>query len=180
MKKIDLLLSVIAESEGRQVGRTALQKLAYFAGSGLSIDLGHRAYYYGPYSSEIERLVGDLVLAELVEEKSTSIGINREGFPVRQYEYHLTEEGKQRLKAVRNTHKDVSDGLSKVIRRIIEGLGVSPSTLSAAAKVHFIESEKETKLTDDQIAAIADNRGWKLSQPEIARVRSIISEYGPK
>lgn len=59
-------------------------------------------------------------------------------------------------------------------------MGVSPSTLSAAAKVPFIESEKEMKLTDDQIAAIADNRGWKLSQPEIARVRSIISEYGPK
>jgi uncharacterized protein YwgA len=47
---------LIADAVGDPVrGRTILQKLAYFSSIDLGSALGHRAYYYGPYSSKGRR-----------------------------------------------------------------------------------------------------------------------------
>ena len=46
---------LVIDAAGRTLeGRTAVQKLCYFAGLALDEDLGHSAHYYGPYSREVE------------------------------------------------------------------------------------------------------------------------------
>lgn len=60
---------LITHAAGDQVaGRTVMQKLAYFAGLGLNTGLGHRAHFYGPYSSRVEHAVSNAVIAGQLHE----------------------------------------------------------------------------------------------------------------
>ncbi len=68
----ETVLTVIAAAGGTLEGRTAIQKLCYFAGLVLDEDLGHRAHYYGPYSREVEVALSNEAFAGDLEETMRS------------------------------------------------------------------------------------------------------------
>lgn len=181
MKRRDLILSIIALCQDfNEFGRTSMQKVAYWAGRYFGFNLGHHAYFYGPFSPVIEQDVEALVLSGLVEEKSQTLGVNRDGWDISKYEYSLTEGGRERLKLLTTAYPDQLEELKVFVDQLVEAAGgLHQSVLAPATKLLFIEKAEGRKLTDEEITVAAKNLGWKLTEDEVQRVRRVIDNLSP-
>lgn len=178
MKQRDLVLVLIGLcGDDVQFGRTSLQKMAYLSGALLRQDLGHHAYFYGPYSASVEGHVEALWLSDLIEERKRRLGVNASGFEIARYEYSLTPAGRDRFEQVASTYVSEVAQLKEFISFLKDKAGsLHQSILSAVAKVHFIETMENEKLSPEQVRELARNLGWPLSKGQIERVQEVSRE----
>lgn len=157
-----------------------MQKVAYFAGRAMDRDLGHRAHFYGPFSSEIERETETLVVSDVVEEKVRALGFaNAAGFEAKQYEYKLSDAGKQRLDLISNRYGPQADVVNRVIDSLMEhAAGLDQQILSAAAKVDYIAARESRPVTNEDVKLAARDLGWSLSDSQIQSVITLLSKLG--
>jgi uncharacterized protein YwgA len=176
MKRRDTILVLIAGlCEESALGRTSLQKAAYFLDARKGIGYRHSAHYYGPYSSTVEAEVSALVSSGLVEETEHRLGfIGPQGFEGRKYTYDLTESGRSRLSALREVYDtDVEDIelFSHELQDLVPTL--DQQKLSAAAKVHYIENRERQSLSSEEVVEIASQFGWRLGKATVESVRQL-------
>lgn len=176
MKRRDLILAIISLCQThKECGRTSLQKVAYWASRHFGFNLGHFAYFYGPFSPVIEQDVEALVLSGLVEERSQTLGVNRSGWEVSKYEYSLTDEGSRRVELIRESHAEQVKKLKQFIDRLVDAAGgLHQSILAPATKLLFIEQDEDRTLSSAEITEAAKNLGWELTEEEVQRVRRVI------
>ena len=177
MKRSDLILVLIALCQDRQgFGRTSLQKVAYFVALALGVNLGHRAYYYGPFSDTVEQDVEALALSDLVDETVRPLGfVNQQGFAGRQYKYSVTESGMKRVDAIRSAHGDEYDRVDSVVSSFLERFStLDQATLSAAAKVVYLTRREGHELSESEIGRLARDLGWNLAATTVRQVRSLV------
>jgi uncharacterized protein YwgA len=178
MQPRDLVLTVIASAGGRSdLGRTSLQKATFFTGVALGRDLGHSAYYYGPYSSLVEAETEALVASGLVEEDSRTFGVNRRGFPVTQYQYKVSEAGAERVERLRGKYSFEVDQIENLMRKLLTVVGsLDQATLSAAAKTFYIAREQGREVTPEDIAGFARDYAWELSADRVSDVAAMLRD----
>jgi hypothetical protein len=83
---------------GTLSSRKRLQKIVYLLQSaGCPFEAEYRLHFYGPYSEEVARLLGELVAQKLLEESCTLHGAGE------QYSYSLSEGGAASLAAYEQT-----------------------------------------------------------------------------
>ncbi|MEM2870383.1 MAG: hypothetical protein QW379_08205 [Thermoplasmata archaeon] len=162
MRLDDGILLAVEACEPAHVGRTALQKLMYFASRRGVVDAEFSAHYYGPYSQEVASEVASLVDLNFLEEQagvvyaSGNVG----------YVYRLTEEGRQVLPG--------GNGQKKLIRAIVSSavsrLSLNPRLLATAAKVHFILDSSHEPMVPQKIRERAGRLGWELEEADIFKV----------
>jgi len=88
-----LLCLAIQEGRDREVGRTKLQKMIYFADRYLDWDVGdYDLHYYGPYSQNLAATL-KTARGELIDETEPQFG---------PYEYDLTQQGNQFVEEFEN------------------------------------------------------------------------------
>ena len=178
MQPRDLMLAIIGQCSSRaEFGRTSLQKVAYLISLSFNIDLGHRAYYYGPYSTIVEADAEALVMGGLVSETVEPLGINNRGLPVKKYSYSVTSAGRDRLSRIKSAYPDQMLDLEGLIDRIVSVVGsLDQATLSAAAKTLYIAREQDKAVSLDEVEVLASDFGWKLPKATINRVVRMLSE----
>ena len=178
MRVRDIVLVIINRCEGQKsFGRTSLQKVAYFVSDATGRDLGHRAHFYGPFSDLVEVETDGLVVSELIEETAEGLGFaNRGGFEAKKYEYHVTDEGKKRIRLIKDKYPTEISKIETRINEIIEHAGgLNQKILSPAAKTHYIiaNSDKEHVSTAD-IKSLAKDLGWDLSENQVLKVADLL------
>jgi len=176
----DVILALVGygSAQQREFGRTSLQKVAYFASLKTGIPLGHRAFYYGPYSEMVEDETESLVLSGLVTESRTELGfIGKKGFPGIRYAYELTDDGKQRLEAFQSAYPGLDESLKTTVASLADTIGsLDQRLLSLAAKTYFITAEQDSPLTPEQIHTLAKQKNWDISQEQIERVAQFLKK----
>jgi uncharacterized protein YwgA len=172
MQSRDLVLTVIVAGHNRRdLGRTALQKAVFFAGILLGRDTGHTAYYYGPYSAAVEADTETLVTSGLAEEDMRTLGVNKRGFPVTQYQYRATDDGVARVDKLRDKYPDDVEVIQGLVDQMLEVFGsLDQNTLAAAAKTLYIAREQGKEITAEDIASLANDYGWTLKVDKIEDV----------
>jgi uncharacterized protein YwgA len=180
IKQRDVILAIVGAVGGREdFGRTSLQKVSYLTSLMLNLDLGHRAYYYGPYSTTVESDSEALALAGLIEENSVTMGISAKGYPVVKYTYTLSEEGRARLRRVELAHPEQFRAITSFVSRIEETVGsFDQNTLSAVAKSFYIAKEQDRPVTADEIQEFAKELGWTLKPRKIEEVTHMLADLG--
>ncbi len=181
MNARDLVLVVVALCGDRSgFGRTSLQKLTYFAGIALDVDLGHRAYYYGPFSEEVEHEVEVLVLSGLMEETAHNLGfVNQAGFAGRQFSYNLTQDGRRRVEALQSHHPETFRKVNELVAFLEDELsGLEQTTMSTAAKVTYLLRQEGEDLSIDQVGALAAAQGWTIAPHAVDRVKRVAERFG--
>jgi uncharacterized protein YwgA len=181
MKGRDIILYIISRCQSRPAfGRTSLQKVAYFVGRAMDRDLGHRAYFYGPFASSVERETQALVLSELVEEKVQALGFaNAGGFEAKQYEYRVTESGEERLKKLQDQYPSETEMIDLVIEALVENAGrLDQRLLSAAAKVDYIAKQEGRPVSVHDVQLAAKDLGWRLDEVQVSEVVEMLRKLG--
>ena len=164
----DIALLIVHAAGDQVSGRTVMQKLAYFASLRLKAALGHRAYFYGPYSDKVEDAVGNAVIAGELRETVERMPGWRGGPDVRKYTYDLTEFGADRVNDLiehnSNSWDCVRDSV-QAIKKVLPDL--DQKTLSSAAKTHLIVSESSEGVAVTAIPDMARSLGWELSEDQV-------------
>jgi uncharacterized protein YwgA len=164
----DTILLVTHAAGDQVAGRTVMQKLAYFAGLGLDTPLGHRAHFYGPFSSRVEDAVSNAVIAGELHETVERMPHWHGGPDVLKYTYALTDEGRERAERVSAAHPVGWERIEHSVRAIREVLpDLDQKTLSSAAKTYLIISESEDGVEEAEIPTMAKQLGWELTADQV-------------
>jgi len=178
MNASEFLLSMIAASGGSVDGRTLLQKRSYFVLliSGVPLDLGFRAYYYGPYSSTLDGTLTQLKNLGFVEESSTGFGVLSGGFEMRRYDYRLTEDGKKVLEPLLQATE--YEAVERAIQQIRDAGEPDYMQLSIAAKAHYILQKQDKRMSTTELLAEAKEFNWNISGHSLERAVEYLKSIG--
>lgn len=161
----EAVLLVIDAAGGEVDGRTAVQKLCYFAGIVLNEDLGHRPHYYGPYSRAVEAALGNEAFAGDLEETSRPFASRRGG---RTYHYELTEQGRELVTEIREKSPEPASRIDMIVKRLRELVpDLHQRPLSLAAKVDLIVVEQGGATPQTEIPKLAHGLGWQVSDEDV-------------
>jgi uncharacterized protein YwgA len=145
-----------------------MQKLAYFTSLGLNIGLGHRAHFFGPYSSKVEDAVSNAVIAGEIHETVERMPHWSGGPDVLKYTYELTENGRTRVERLVKQHRQEWNSVRESVDAIQTVLpNLDQKTLSSAAKTYLIISESEEGVDEAEIPALAKRLGWDLNGDQV-------------
>lgn len=139
---------------GQYLGRTAMQKMAYFAKVlGVPIPCSFGIYTYGPYSDTITFSVESLLADEVLVDRSTNPKYSN---------YRTGRNSAELLSAYAEEVEPHED----TINRIVEALGAfEPSDLELIATLHFVarrQKQRTGKL--NKAAVIAEFKSIKKNK----------------
>lgn len=164
-----LVLWVIAELEGRPNGRTYLQKMCYFVGQILGLDLGYRAHHYGPYSDLISAEISFLVANGYAFESAKRFGTaDTQGWEITRLDYELTERGKEGVRYLEAKHSEEARRVRAAIERVRQAGDLNYVGLSFAAKTYWILSHAGVPLTPEHIREKAKELRWQVETKDIS------------
>jgi uncharacterized protein YwgA len=113
---------------GHFLGRTAIQKLVYFAKTlGVPIPCSFEIYTYGPYSDAVTFSVDSMLADDVLKDISKD--------PQKYSNYRLGDNANELL----NAYQTVIEPHQRVINMVVESLGnFGPQQLELVATLHFI------------------------------------------
>ena len=168
MDAYDTILSILDANGGKVSGRTAIQKLVYLVGC-LDPSLkvaDYRPYYYGPFSRNVATSLGYLVVDGLVYE-TRNPGLDNGG-----YTYHLTREADATVETIAKDNGKACDIIKDTVTKSAAACGLNVSSLSFAAKVHYICTEEGG--TFETATKHAESLGWDMNEEEAAAGRKVL------
>lgn len=168
-----ILLLIIQEEGGQIVGRTLLQKKAYFASVMVGEDFFFRPHYYGPYSQTVADAVDSLVANGFLRETVETFSEEANAFGERRrHSYSLTSDG--RKIAQRVLARPGWEAWQEVVGRINNApVGKDFNLLSVAAKIHVI-LKVLGKAKESEIKRKAKEYGWDVGEGDINRVSDFL------
>ena len=166
-EEIAILLGCSRAGEGGLL-RTQLQKIMYFASQKDILEDSFGRGYYGPFSSDVANFMESLVSAnflnETIEFFAGGIG----------YNYSLTKDGKEVIPQLK---KQISMEVVEELAEIIEICrNRTASSLSIAAKVHYVLKKMNVPMTTKQVASHAEKLKWGISPDKVLEASKLLKE----
>ncbi len=175
-------LHIALHAMGDQIkGKTKLQKTVYFMATmgDCSEDLGYRAHYYGPYSSDVAEAADRLRALGFVEQSvATGGAVNSHGFEVARYDYLLNAEGVRVAEAKAKRYPELWKKLQAAAKGLREAGDLDYVELSVAAKTYFMLAEKRGKATIEGLAKLANKFGWSVDHNQLTEAATFLEKVG--
>ena len=168
----DAIVAVLAE--GPAQGRTMLQKKVYFLSVLADESFGFRPHYFGPYSPTVSASLSALVEANFVEESRVGYGVGSQFGEMSRFDYKLSRSGREVVKRNSDIRRRYRQHLREIKR---SGVASDISTISIAAKVHFIVAN-QGETTIAQVKGEAQSLGWGITEKGVRRVVSYLQKLG--
>lgn len=166
------ILVAIDAAEG--VGRTALQKIVFFAKElGLTV-AAYDPHYYGPYSREVASTLLSLVAAGWVEEAAESWPDGSIFGERRRYAYRLTAAGKAALEKLVPKDCHEAEHIRRIVRLCREKTRLDLEMLSWAAKIRFLLAKLNKALSPEEIEQQARAWGWNVKKEDVPKVAGLL------
>lgn len=181
MKRTEFVLLLVHAADDQLEGRTALQKLAYFAShpNTVDVDLEYQPHYYGPFSQKLEYATASLVETEdLKEFIEVYPSWRQDAFDVRKYTYQLTDEGKKKAMILVEQFPAAWQAIAKSVGSMMHVFGNNATLLSIAAKVDYLLPLLEKPKTLRHIRSAAGELNWDISADQIVKVADGMVELG--
>jgi uncharacterized protein len=152
-------------------GRTAVQKLGYFATVQLNKHLGYEADFYGPFSTNVAANLQNLVESDFVVEKQRITSRFR-----KMYSYTLTDEAKIIAKNLKKKYPKEAKVINGVVKKCDKIVNCDYNVLSWAAKVHYVLTKNKKPMTYSEAIAASNKFGWRLSESQISSASKLLRE----
>ncbi len=172
LRTSELILLTVAANGGKIDGKTTIQKLTYF--SKLKVPLKDnpvfRPHFYGPYSANVDFELDKLVALGFLEQSARPT-INQRLM----YSYKLTKSGKSIVRTLVSVYREQFDTISSIVGTCRKSSGLNPTSLSYAAKVHYISKGAMRPLSLSEVVEEARDNGWEIDERGIRRGLRILS-----
>lgn len=147
-----------------KIGKTILQKIIYFA-AGEESNLRYVPYLYGPYSSDVQLSIQDLVENNYITVKSVG-------------DYEVTEKYKSKLQNT-NSRESILVKINKVISFLKKHELTFQKEMAYLAKIYMFMKAFQDKKEEDELVAIIHSQakfnGWnELCKLENDKLRHYI------
>ena len=162
MQLSELLLTILGSSDEPIAGRTAIQKITYFASLKTRTDGGFGPHYYGPFSSGVAGLIEELSAAGFIAEQAKRTVNDRV-----MYSYFLTDDGRRLFERLRNKEPQIYEIVRRVVKRCKNIANNNIGVLSWSAKIYFLITQKGAKLTYSEARQMSKKFGWQLPENEL-------------
>jgi len=172
LEAVLLTLRANAEAAGGEImpiGRTAMQKLVYFASLKIGLDAWYYAHYYGPFSEGVSMEIARLWGHELI----------REDAPTRTkpgYTYTLTEEGERLSRTVAEENGADYAKIVSIVRECRSSCRLQQLQLAFASKIHYLRARMDTR--DADLISTGRKIGWAMSEEDISSGRGLLCQLG--
>ena len=181
MNTYDFVHLALLAIGGNIKGKTKLQKTIYFLGKLTDHldELGYRAHYYGPYSSDVAEAANRLRSLGFLEQTVASGGfVDSHGFEVARYDFLLNEEGKKVAELKKERYSRPWKDLEIVATNFKRAGDIDYQALSIAAKTDFILDKKGRKSKVSKIEETAKKFGWSVNEDEINKAVRFLKKIG--
>ncbi|MCX7721621.1 MAG: hypothetical protein N2379_00985 [Verrucomicrobiae bacterium] len=165
---------LVAIEAGPGIGRTALQKVLYFAMELGLLDVSFEAHYYGPYSREVASTLLNLVAAGWVRESGEAWPDGSPFGERRRYSYRLSPAGKTALRKLVPQDSAEAQKLRKLVRLCKLKANLDFDLLALAAKIWFLRSALGKALKPEEVQQQASIWGWQVRQEDIPSVADLL------
>ena len=178
MNTYEVIALTLHSNDNSVNGRTAIQKLIYFISQndvpGVNIN-SYTHYFYGPFSIDVASTLGEMSAFSYINE------IVHSGFH-ENYEYSLTTKGREYAKNISEQYPNESKQISHIVKVCKEFCELRTSTLSFAAKAHYVlantTSNHTNEYTADDVSRVATDFDWKISPDDAKNGISLLQELG--
>lgn len=182
MDSNDLVLCVVRQA-GTVPGRTALQKLCYFANEKIDAGVSFKAHYYGPFSRSVAMSTDLLVISNFLSEARATGTLSHPSVDSsgdvktewEQHNYQITLDGEKYFQNKVSKFGDTIGALGSVIEGLRRLTGLDASQLSEMAKIHYLEKHSAARSVDDLVRGAA-GFGWQLSNAAVEKALSRLEE----
>lgn len=166
----DFVLALLATED--IPSRTMLQKLVYLAADQAGEDVPFAPHFYGPYSSELQDEVEELVAAGWITESAEQRDPwQPTPFDVVQYRYRLTPLGRSEADRVPSRIRTTA---ARLIETAHSAHAWNQASLSIAAKLHHIR-RVNPEIGEDAVPAVAEQFGWRITEPQVRRGAALLA-----
>lgn len=169
MDEFDGILLLLDAAGGQISGRTTIQKLGYFSTVTGPIRAHYRPHYYGPYSADVAGAIQTLVSYGFIEERVETPGSPGATPDWKRYTYALTDDGRRLIPDLKQEYAQGAEEVGKIVCICKDAANLDSKTLSWAAKIHYIRTREERRMTSDEIREIARTLNWDLSEDQIQK-----------
>jgi len=169
----ELLIAILSVDPNGIDGRTAIQKLGYFASVKLKKDVGYGADFYGPFSPLIAANLESLAGLDFVVEKGRRTVRERT-----MYSYYLTDDGQQLATKIKEQYPTEYSTIRNIVKKCGKMVHYNFNVLSWAAKVHFILVQTKKAMTYEEAIKAGKLFGWKLDEREIESAVKLLRALG--
>jgi len=179
MKKNEFLLCVIDAKGGSIRGRTLLQKTCYFVSILLNRarETDFKAHFYGPYSPTIDETLNEMVSLGLLQQRQIRFGAaDSSGFEIRRNDFELTEAGRELIPLIAKKNQAEWTKVEASVLKIQQAGDPNYVELSIAAKVYFIVSSRNERLTKEAIIRHASSLGWNIERESTDKAISFLEK----
>lgn len=169
----ELVIAILHSEPNGIDGRTAIQKLGYFASVKIKKDMGYGPDFYGPFSPLVAEQIQNLVGLDFVIESGRRTVRDRI-----MYSYCLTEDGEELASRIREEYPEEFSIISDVVKKCGEIVHYNFNVLSWAAKVHFILEKAGKTMSYEEAIEAGKLFGWKLDESEIDSAVKLLLALG--
>jgi uncharacterized protein YwgA len=161
MQLNDLILMILGSSDEPIAGRTAIQKITYFASIKTGLEGEFRPHYYGPYSSGVASLIEELSSTGFIAEDARRTVNNRVMFS-----YSLTSDGERLVSRLKKKQPEAYKMVSAVVKKCRSIAHNDIAVLSWSAKYNFLQTSTGQKLSYSEARETSKQFGWQLPEKE--------------
>lgn len=167
MTPYDFVQLALLACGGEIKGSTKLQKTMYFLGllTGFIDDLDYQPHLYGPHSFEVADAISTLQGIGFASSSVGSMGsVDPQGFEIRRFDYHLTEEGRRAAERKARTYPELWQKLQEGVEHLRLAGNLEYVPLSIAAKASFLVRQRLAAADDQELAKVF---GWPVALEQI-------------
>ena len=170
-----IILTMYAKGE-HPIGRTALQKVIYFANLKTDSDISYVHHFYGPFSRDVAVALEDLVAINSITETVTST------YTHETYSYDLAAKWKRVAEKWKDNNPRHYSIIEDIVNKCNSICQLQAKKLSYAAKALYIlrrSSQAGTKgITSHDVKIIGKGFGWTISENDAERGFELLFQLG--
>jgi uncharacterized protein YwgA len=181
MNTYDFVHLVLHAMGGEIKGKTKFQKTVYFVGllTDTVDDLGYRAHFYGPYSSEVAGAAGQLRALGFATQTAAGGGsVDQAGFEVARYDLRLTDEGERMARAKAEKYPQEWGKIKKAAETLKRADEQDYVKLSIAAKTYFMLGQRRDPVRIKDLAELAESFGWSVTPDQVHDAAQFLQSLG--
>lgn len=162
------------EGDGKSmpIGRTAMQKLVYFASIKTGVDAWYYAHYYGPFSEGVSMGIARLWGKGFVHEEPPTHA--KPG-----YTYTLTKEGERLGAMVTDENSRDYATIKSIVAVCREFCELRQPQMALASKIHYLVTRKGVPRDNvERLIAIGLKMGWEMDKDDVNVGQELLCKLG--